>query len=260
MSFRTVTDQMQRGVSVPVAPQRIVSLVPSQTEWLFDLGLAERVVGVTKFCVHPAEARQTKTVVGGTKNFRFDVIDSLNPDLIIGNKEENDAAGIHQLAARYPVWMSDIITLQHAYAMMRQLAQLTDTVPRGEAHITSIQQSFPSLLLPPRRILYLIWKSPWMAVGANTFIHDVITTLGLHNAVSLPRYPELTDEAIRQLNPEVILLSSEPYPFRERHLAALEAIVPRARVMLVDGEMFSWYGSRLQPAAVYFRQLAAQLR
>lgn len=259
MLFRTVTDQMQRVVTVPTTPQRIVSLVPSQTEWLFDLGLSDRIVGVTKFCVHPAEAKKTKTIVGGTKNFWLDVIDSLKPDLIIGNKEENYPDGINALAARYPVWISDIIMLPHAFDMMRHLAELTDTVPRGEAQISSIQQALVTLSLPSRRILYLIWKSPWMAVGTDTFIHDVLTTLGLQNTVVQPRYPVLTDEAIRQLKPEVIFLPSEPYPFGQKHLAELQAIVPEAHVMCVDGEMFSWYGSRLRHAALYFRALATQL-
>ncbi len=260
MSFRIVTDQMQREVSVPVAPQRIVSLVPSQTEWLFELGLSDRIVGVTKFCVHPAEAKRTKTIVGGTKTFRFDVIDCLYPDLIIGNKEENYAEGIEVLAARYPVWMSDITTLQHAYAMMRQLAELTGVAERAETQIESIRQSFASVSLPPQRVVYLIWKSPWMAAGTGTFIHDMMTTAGLLNAVELPRYPVLAAEDLRTLKPEVIFLSSEPYPFREKHVAELQKVLPHARILLVDGELFSWYGSRLQQAAAYVRQLAIHLR
>lgn len=248
------------GFEVSVlSAQRIISLVPSQTELLFDLGLGNRIVGVTKFCAHPEEAR-LKTIVGGTKNFWMDVIDQLQPDLIIGNKEENYKDGIEQLRHHYPVWMSDIFTLEDALQMMQTMGELTHTVAKANQLVNSITEEFNSLHPSPIfRTLYLIWKKPWMAVGRNTFIHAMLEKIGLMNTVREGRYPELTSEQIQQLSPQLILLSSEPYPFQKQHMEELKTLVPRAKVMLVDGEMFSWYGSRLLKAPAYFKGLQDQL-
>ncbi|WP_349630857.1 helical backbone metal receptor [Aquiflexum sp. TKW24L] len=120
-------DQLNRTISLPNPPKRIVSLVPSQTELLVDLGLRERIVGITKFCIHPKGLKKEKMIIGGTKNFYFDKIESLQPDLIIGNKEENYKEGIEKLAEKYPVWMSDIYTLEDAYRMILGIGELTDT-------------------------------------------------------------------------------------------------------------------------------------
>lgn len=254
----TVRDQMNSEVTITSA-QRIISLVPSQTELLFDLGLADRIVGVTKFCIHPENAK-TKTIVGGTKNFRFDVIAQLQPDLIIGNKEENYEEGIRQLQKIYPVWMSDIFTRKEAMEMILALSKITDTLARGTTVIKAITDEFNDLpLFPPLKTLYLIWKKPWMAAGHTTFIHALLEETGLINALNEERYPELTDDIIQSLSPQLILLSSEPYPFREKHIAELRQLVPHARILLVDGEIFSWYGSRLIKAPDYFNALRNQL-
>jgi ABC-type Fe3+-hydroxamate transport system substrate-binding protein len=253
-----VRDQMGFEVTVTSA-QRIISLVPSQTELLFDLGLADRIAGVTQFCVHPEQAR-SKAIVGGTKNFRFDVIHRLQPDLIIGNKEENYEEGILTLQKQYPVWMSDIGTRKDAIGMITGISKITATVEAGNAIIQSIADEFNHLsLLPPLKTLYLIWKKPWMAAGQNTFIHAMLEEIGLVNALKEARYPELTDKIIQLLSPQLILLSSEPYPFREKHMAELQQCVPQAKICLVDGEMFSWYGSRLIKAPGYFNSLRHQL-
>lgn len=243
-------------VSLPATPRRIVSLVPSQTELLHALGLDEEVVGITKFCVHPPGWRGIKKLVGGTKHFDFDAIASLNPDLIIGNKEENYQEGIDALRSNYPVWMSDIDTLDDAYAMIHQVCALVDRAAAAHTMVRAIQQAFSNQ--PPvaaRRALYLIWRNPWMAAGTDTFIHAMMQQAGFINAVQASRYPELTIAHIQQLNPEVVLLSSEPYPFREHHQREVQAYCPQASVQLVDGEMFSWYGSRLLLAAEYFKTL-----
>lgn len=248
------TDQLLRKIDVPFPPQRIISLVPSQTELLFDLGLGNRIAGVTKFCIHPAEAVRSKTIVGGTKNFRFDVIDRLKPDLIIGNKEENYQQGIAQLE-KHPVWMSDITDFESALAMIAGVAQVTGVPEAGEKLTENILHAFDNMpKFPCRRVLYLIWH-PWMAVGTNTFIYNMLSRLGLRNVVETNRYPQLTDEAIRQLNPEVVLLSSEPFPFKPIHEEKIRTLLPDAKILHVDGEMFSWYGSRLLKAPEYFTTL-----
>jgi len=254
----TVTDQLGRRVVVPFPPHRIVSLVPSQTELLFDLGLGERVVGVTKFCLHPAEARQSATVIGGTKNFDFENIAALRPDLILGNKEENYQEGIEQLAAAYPVWLSDIATLPDALAMIRQVGLLTGTATRANVLATEIEAAFAALSVaqPPLPTAYFIWRKPYMVAAAHTFIDDMLHRAGFLNVFAdQQRYPEITAAQLAAAQPQQILLSSEPYPFREKHLEEFRTLCPEATVRLVDGELFSWYGSRLRHSAAYFQQL-----
>ena len=237
---------------------RIVSLVPSQTELLFALGLGEWVVGVTKFCVHPPEARQTAAVVGGTKNFHFDKIDALRPDLILGNKEENYREGIERLAAAYPLYLSDISTLPEALAMIREVGRLTGTAAPADTLAHRITADFAALSLPPAPIpaAYFIWRQPYMVAAADTFIDDMLRRAGFANVFGhLSRYPEITPEQLQAAAPRQILLSSEPYPFQEKHLAEFRGICPAATVRVVDGELFSWYGSRLLHSAAYFQRL-----
>ena len=254
----TVTDQVDRRVVVPFPPRRIVSLVPSQTELLFDLGLAKQVVGVTKFCIHPAEARTRATVIGGTKNFDFEKIASLKPDLIIGNKEENYQAGIEQLAASYPVWLSDISTLPEALDMIRRVGFLAGAKNKADALATEIDASFAALVATEVQTsaAYFIWKKPYMAAAAGTFINDLLHRAGFANVFAgQTRYPEITAEQLAAAAPARIFLSSEPYPFGTKHIAEFRAICPAAKVEIIDGELFSWYGSRLRASAAYFSQL-----
>ncbi|TGE08036.1 ABC transporter substrate-binding protein [Hymenobacter fodinae] len=253
----TVTDQMSRRVVVPFPPRRIVSLVPSQTELLFDLGLGERVVGVTKFCIHPAQARTTATVIGGTKNFHLEKIEELQPDLIIGNKEENYQEGIEQLAAKYPVWMSDISTLDEALDMIRRVGLLTGQKEQAEALAREIQVSLAELppVAEPPTAAYFIWRNPYMVAADGTFIDDLLRRAGFQNAFSAQsRYPEISAEQLRKTAPQHILLSSEPYPFSDKHIAEFQALCPQANIQIVDGELFSWYGSRLRHTAAYFQE------
>lgn len=261
MSSLTVTDQLSNKIQISYPPQRIVSLVPSQTELLADLGLEDRVVGITKFCIHPERWRKSKTIIGGTKNFDFDRIRSLQPDLIIGNKEENYPEGIKTLSAQFPVWMSDIVTLSDALTMIRKVGEITNTAFKSDRIITDIESSFARLnKLPSRRTLYLIWKGPWMAAAPGTFIHEMMKLSGLVNCFDRQtRYPELNSEQIKRLNPELVLLSSEPYPFKEKNIQELQELCPNAKIMLVDGEMFSWYGSRLLKFPTYLETLTRTL-
>ncbi len=252
-------DQMGRRVAVPASPQRIVSLVPSQTELLFDLGLGARVVGVTKFCIHPAKARQRSAIVGGTKNFDFEKIAALQPDLIIGNKEENYQAGIEQLAATFPVWMSDIGRLAEALDMIRRVGAITGVEARAAMLAADIAAAFGALPAGAEAgptVAYFIWRKPYMVAATGTFIDEMLRCGGFRNAFAgLGRYPEITAAQLAAAAPARVFLSSEPYPFKARHLAEFQAICPAARVEVVDGELFSWYGSRLLKTAEYLRQL-----
>jgi ABC-type Fe3+-hydroxamate transport system substrate-binding protein len=257
MAASKFSDQMGRTILIDCPPQRIISLVPSQTELLADLGLTQSVVGITKFCVHPQGWLKQKTIVGGTKKFRIDAIQKLNPDLIIGNKEENYKEGIEALSQLYPVWMSDITTFQEAMAMISSVGEITSTSNDAGKIVNVIRSKFQTIQKFKRQtVLYLIWKEPWMTIGSDTFIHDIITMLGWNNVTSNEtRYPELSATQISLLAPDYIFLSSEPFPFGAKHVEEIKKLTPRSKVLLVDGEMFSWYGSRLMKAPDYFNTL-----
>lgn len=251
-----VYDQLNRKVEIPFPPERIISVVPSQTELLFYMGLSDQVVGITKFCVHPKEWFKGKTKVGGTKKFRFDIIDQLQPDLVIGNKEENYQDGILKLEEKYPVWMSDISSFEDSINMISSLGKIVGREAEANSLITAIERNFSQpVSRKPIRVVYLIWRAPWMAAGKDTFIHSMLSKMSLVNVVEELRYPTLVDSQLIELDPEVIMLSSEPFPFRTNHIEELHRLLPKAKIILVDGEMFSWYGSRMLLAPQYFNSL-----
>ena len=250
---------MGREVSINFPPTRIISLVPSQTELLHDLGLSDEVIGITKFCVHPENWFRSKARIGGTKKLDLEKIRSLNPDLIIANKEENTQEEIEILSNEFPVWISDIQSLHDAIEMIQEVGQITNRAERAASISSEIQRSFSNInpTYPAKKVLYLIWKSPYMAAGRNTFINEMLEKCGFQNAVNEPssRYPEISVEQISALNPELIFLSSEPFPFKGKHTEEIIAAFPNSKVLEVDGEYFSWYGSRLKDAAKYFESI-----
>ena len=260
----SVVDQMGRSVQVPDSPKRIVSLVPSQTELLYNLGLGNAVVGQTQFCIHPREAFAKATKIGGTKRLNLKKIRELKPDLIIGNKEENEQDQILELETAFPVWMSDIFCLKDALDMIRKVGVVageTDLASKLADGIENRFQSLSSSIKAGQRVLYLIWRNPYMAAGRNTFIQDMLLQCGFENVIQEEnsRYPELSIDNISSYKPDVVLLSSEPYPFKEKHIAELQAVLPDGKIVLVDGEMFSWYGSRLLHSPAYFYELSQRL-
>jgi ABC-type Fe3+-hydroxamate transport system substrate-binding protein len=253
-----IKDQIGHQFELTVTPQRIISLVPSQTELLYDLGLDERVVGITKFCIHPNEWFTSKARVGGTKTVNFEKIADLQPDLIIANKEENTQAEIEALQKIYPVYTSDIFNLHDSLNMMEDIGGITDASEKAKNLIAQIKTDFSALkpiTIANNKVLYLIWKDPYMTIGEDTFINDMLLRCGFNPVKVGTRYPELNEEYIQELNPDFIFLSSEPYPFKNKHIQELQSICPRATIQLVDGEMFSWYGSRLTKAKHYFVDL-----
>ncbi len=251
-------DHLGNKFKLSETPKRIISIVPSQTELLWDLGLRDEIVGITKFCIHPKEMHSSKTRVGGTKTLDIDKIKSLKPDLIIGNKEENEHSQIVELQKEFTVWMSDIYNLNDAYKAINDIGALVSKKTEAEFLSTNIKKSFSQLKQINKSVLYLIWKNPYMAAGKSTFIGDILNKIGLNNALEHAelRYPELSLIEIKQLNPDVILLSSEPFPFKTIHISELKKHLPNTTIQLVDGELFSWYGSRLLKSAAYFNQLA----
>lgn len=252
-------DQMNREIRLENIPRRIVSLVPSQTEFLYDLGLEQEVVGITKFCIHPDSWFRSKTRIGGTKTVNTGKVKALQPDLIIANKEENTQSDIEALEKIAPVWISDIFTLEDALHMMAEIGMICGKEAEALRLVNEISGSFQLLAqrqkaANPPKVLYLIWKDPYLAAAKNTFIDDMLTRCGLENFLTdETRYPEWKPDP--QKAPGFIFLSSEPYPFIQKHMEELQTIYPETKIMLVDGEMFSWYGSRLRYAAEYFLKL-----
>ena len=257
-------DQLNRTLSFSSYPKRIISLVPSQTELLFHLGLDKKVVGVTKFCTYPTDWKTRKTIVGGTKNLKMDLIKELNPDLIIANKEENDEDSLRKLMSFFPVWISDIKRLEDAFQMILSVGKITNTESTSFTWTEKIKKQFKILsLLPkqPRRVAYLIWNNPLMSVNQDTFIHSLLELNQWDNCFKdkLNRYPEITEEELVDSNPEMVFLSSEPFPFKDKHIDRFKQLLPESRVILVNGEYFSWYGSRLVDSPAYFSSLHKSL-
>lgn len=259
-------DQIQRDIKLNAVPKRIVSLVPSQTELLVDLGLEDRIVGLTKFCIYPKHLRKTKTIVGGTKQIHIDRINALNPDIILCNKEENSKAIVEACEQICPVHVSDIFTIEDALELMQQYGAMFQVSSQATLLIETIRkdwQAFQNYISdkPTLKVAYFIWKKPWMVAGAHTFIDYLLACNRYENAFAhMSRYPEIQLEALHANKVRHVFLSSEPYPFKATHVKALQDHLGEdIAIHIVDGEMFSWYGSRLQYAFDYFKSLRAQL-
>ncbi len=257
------TDQLNRIIELPGYPKKIISLVPSQTELLFDLGLREEVIGITKFCIHPNEWFRNKIRIGGTKKLNIERIKSLNPDLIIANKEENNEEEISILFQNFPLWISDIKNLDDAINMIRELSKVINKEQEGILVIKSIESEFEKLKqsdFKTHTCAYIIWNEPMMTVGGDTFISKMMNYAGFKNVFEEKRrYPVLPADDLKNSSPEIILLSSEPYPFKEKNLQHFRYNFPGSKVVLVDGEMFSWYGSRLIKTPSYLLQLREKI-
>ena len=239
---------------------RIVSLVPSITELLVDLGLAGSLVGRTGFCIHPREVVRGIPKVGGTKDVKVDRIRELAPTHVVVNVDENRLETVEEIASFAP---SVIVTHPLAPLDNLELYRLLGGIFRREREAAELCARFEEALAtlgPPGEpvdVLYLIWRDPWMTVSRDTYISRSLALVGWQTvpAESSDRYP-LVDPAELAGSVERVLLSSEPFRFRERHIPELRALVPGAEVMLIDGEMTSWYGSRAISAIGYLRELA----
>lgn len=254
-------DQMNRTVELSGIPKRIISIVPSQTELLYYLGLNIEVIGVTKFCVHPADKPKSTAKIGGTKQLDIEKIRLLAPDLIIANKEENDRFLVEELMDICPVWVSDISDLHSALEMIKCIGDITDRSEQATILCKEINNRFNDIKPPltTLKVAYLIWRKPYMLAGRNTFIDCMLQRCGFNNAIESERYPEIDAVGLIDTNPDLVFLSSEPYPYTQKHVEEFKELLPNARIILVDGEMFSWYGSRLLYAPAYFEQLISGL-
>ncbi len=251
----SITDQTGHVLHFNSAVNRIVSLVPSLTETLVDMGLDNNICGVTKFCVHPNDLKKRVKIIGGTKNPRLHDIIALNPDLIIANKEENRQDDIKVLRQYAQVYVSDIKNFGDILEFLKFITRITSGKASQELTL-QIQNLKAPDFKQNISVCYLIWQAPYMSVGNDTFIHFMLERYGFSNVFSgQMRYPETSIAEIRDLNPDVIMLSSEPYPFRDQHKLELQTLFPDSLLVLVDGEMFSWYGSRILYADAYITNL-----
>jgi ABC-type Fe3+-hydroxamate transport system substrate-binding protein len=256
---------LQQSTDLNYLPKKIISLVPSQTELLYDLGLETETVGITKFCLHPQAWFKTKLRVGGTKTVNIDKIHALKPDLIIANKEENVQEQIETLALHYPVWLTDVNNLADALQMIADIGMLTGKKAEATNLSFTINNSFADLeklqtLNTIHKTVYLIWRKPYMTVGGDTFINDMLRHCGFENIFAdKVRYPQISIAQLQAVHCKLLLLSSEPYPFKQKHIDELSKQLPGIKIILADGELFSWYGSRLLKSPAYFRQLIAQI-
>lgn len=238
---------------------RIISTVPSQTELLFDLGLDEAVIGITKFCIHPKEWFKSKEKIGGTKTLNVQKIIDLKPDLIIGNKEENSKDQIQVLQKQFQTHITDIKTVEDNIQLIHKIGDLTGTANKAKDIIIQLENTIFNIAVKNKerkKAIYLIWKNPYMTVGGDTFINSMMEKCGFENIYkSLLRYPEIKLEDIEAASADYILLSSEPFPFREKHVDELKRISQNSKIILVDGEAFSWYGTRIIKKEAYLKNL-----
>ena len=260
-------DQIGIQHSYKTTPLRIVSLVPSQTELLYDLGLEENIVGITKFCVHPVHFKSVKTIVGGTKNTNFDKIVALHPDIIICNKEENTKEIVEQLSTICPVWVTNIVSIEDNLQMIYHFGQLFNKRTEAQKWIDKINfayQDFQTFIKekPIKKAAYFIWANPYMTAGNHTFINELLRLNHFENIYKNKedRYPEVELKKIRlEGDPDFVFLSSEPFPFKDEHAFEIGRFTHHAKTIFVDGEMFSWYGSRLLKAFDYFKLLHSKI-
>jgi ABC-type Fe3+-hydroxamate transport system substrate-binding protein len=239
-------------------PRRVVSLCPSLTETIFALGAADRLVGRTKFCVRPPGQLLNDTPkVGGTKTVNVQAVLALRPDCVFAVKEENLSEHIEEIAKHTDVVVFDVKDLESAYGMIRSLQKILNVEDTLDEFIREKMEEVRNLV--SGRAACLIWRKPLLAAGGDTYIHSLMTHLGFENAFAhKPRYPEAAPAELKKL--DYILLSTEPYPFKDVHAHEIEEKVGKVRIVLVDGQMMTWYGARMAAAASYFKTWADEIK
>ncbi|WP_413513290.1 ABC transporter substrate-binding protein [Myroides odoratus] len=260
-------DQLGCEHTFEQTPKRIVSLVPSQTETLFDLGLEDEIVGITQACIYPYHLRATKTVVGDLTKVDVEQIKLLQPDIIIVNKEETSTAIIESIQAICPVWVTDVKTLDENIKMIEAFGILFNKRTEARKWIDKIYFGQKDLMdfvssKPGYKAAYFVGKDPFLVAGDSTFIHELLTLNKFENvyASRAEKYPEVEVRKIRiQGDPELVFLSSVPYPFEEEDAFEIGRFTHHGKTIFVDGEMFSWFGTHVCKAFAYFKQIHNRL-
>jgi ABC-type Fe3+-hydroxamate transport system substrate-binding protein len=242
-------------------PRRIVSLIPSTTETLCRLGLADALVGVTAYCVEPRDVVRTKRRIGGEKNPDLEAVRALAPDLVVANVEENVREHIETLRAwKVPVWVTYPRTVDGSLAMIRELGEVTGARAAAAAVLAEIEPLLAAVRAavagrPAVSVFYPIWRDPYMTINRDTYIHDLLAVCGAANVFAgrAERYPTITLAEMAGHRPEVIVLPDEPFRFRRSHVRDFEEFgdvpaVRTGRIHLVDGKPFSWHGPRVADA------------
>ncbi|WP_339254093.1 helical backbone metal receptor [Sporosarcina sp. FSL W8-0480] len=253
---KTVIDRVGRSVTYQFPPNRIVSLCPGITDTLLSLGLEEKIVGRTRFCIHPKGIVERIPAVAGTKDIKLEAIKDVKPDLIFVEKEENTKEIVEELEKHFPVYVAEVQTVDEAFQMIDDMGDLTDRKEAAAKLVSSIQQQFDSLpKTHEKRIAYVIWRKPYMVVGKNTYINSLLEKMGYINPFidAEGRYPTVSAEDFQKANLDYVFLASEPFPYKEKHLKEFLEMMAKTKPLLVDGEMF-WYGPRMLKAVSYFRQ------
>lgn len=225
-------------------PKRIVSLVPSQTELVVELGLESQLVGITKFCVHPERLQKAIAVVGGTKQVNIDKIRALNPHIILCNKEENTLEMVRALRDFVRVEVSDVNSIEEAFKLIAHYGQLFNVAETAQNLIKTIILERECYRMQigrsAHKVAYFIWNNPFMVAANKTFINSMLEEAGFLNVFEAEsRYPEITLDNDHLKKADLILLSSEPFPFKAEHVAEFQDKFPNKKVMIVDGELFS---------------------
>jgi len=249
-----IKDHLNRTLTFSPVPKRIVSLVPSVTETIADMRLASCLVAVTRFCKYPSDVVIPLPKIGGPKKIEIQKIVDLKPDLVVAVKEENDKEQILNLLEQVPVFVFDINTIEDSLDMLDLLGTIFNKREVSTSWINNIQEKVahykPGRLAP--KTLYMIWKKPWMVAGKSTFIGSMMQLAGFDNVIS-GRYPEIDEKEMSRA--EIILLATEPYPFKASDKAELQAKYPDKEIVIIDGEMFTWYGTHMLQAIDYFEHL-----
>lgn len=239
---------------------KVVSLVPSITEALFDLGLTENeVIGRTKFCIHPEEKVKNVAVIGGTKNINIEKIKALQPDIILANKEENIKEQVEALMDDFKVVVTNVETIEDNYYLLKNLGLLFNKEEKAQQfNLKTYEVLSQAKIDSPIKVAYLIWKNPYMTIGSDTFIHRILSEIGFENIFkNKTRYPVIKIEDLAEA--DIIMLSSEPFPFKEKHIEELREFYPNKKIMIVDGEAFSWYGTHIAKCENYFKELISEV-
>lgn len=261
--MKELIDGMERKVQFSNPPRRIISLCPSITETLFELGLDECVVGRTSYCIHPEDKVKDTKIIGGTKQVDVNLIRELRPDIIVTDKEETPKELAETLMKEFPLFIFDVQKYNHALSMIEVLGELTNRVEKAKDMVSNIEEEFAFLPgVDNNRVAYLIWRKPYMAAGQSTFINSMLDRCGFKNTLlhREERYPAVTVEELRGLNLDYLLLSSEPFPFSEEHKDELKAELPNVNIVFVDGQSFSWYGAKMKKAGRYFRSMIETIK
>ena len=262
-------DDLGDRVELNVPAARIVSLVPSITETLFELGAGGQVAGVTDYCIHPAAAVAQILKVGGTKGFSLDRVVGLEPDLVIANKEENRKPEVEALRRECPVFVTDPRTVEQAMKTVLDLGMLTGRAVEASTMAADCESRlsgvYPATLARPFRTVCFVWRDPWMAVGSDTYVGDLLDTFGFKNIFASEdgRYPQTSLEAVLDRGPEVIMLPDEPFEFGSGDVGEIEAFFAErgapVKIFAMDGTLLTWFGYRTALGVDYLQRTKTSL-